>query len=161
PLQLGPIRYATTRGDVYGIAWVMNHAASYVLVSIGVLDLAWTLWLRQPFGPVLCLWIAGWWLVRAATQLYLGRRRGDWRILPGFALLGLLHLALAVSWRLGGVITRLLRGAALPSPRRRTPPRGPAPLRGARHPQRPRRKRRLWPCAQWGQVVGENPPADR
>ena len=96
PLRLGPIRYATTRGDVYGIAWVMNHAASYVLVSIGVLDLAWTIWLRQAFGPILCLWIAGWWLLRAATQLSLGRRRGDWLILAGFALLGLLHLALAI-----------------------------------------------------------------
>ena len=39
PFRLGPIHYATQRSDVHGIAWVMNHAASYTLVSIGLLDL--------------------------------------------------------------------------------------------------------------------------
>ena len=32
PLRLGFLRYSTLRRDVHGIAWVMNHAASYVLV---------------------------------------------------------------------------------------------------------------------------------
>ncbi len=38
PFRLGPIHYPTERQDVYGIAWVMNHAASYTLVSVGVAD---------------------------------------------------------------------------------------------------------------------------
>ena len=96
PFRLGPIRYGTERRDVHGIAWVMNHAASYVLVSLGVLDLLWPLWLRGPVGALLCLWIAGWWLLRAGSQLYLGRRRGDWLILAGFGGFGVLHLAGAV-----------------------------------------------------------------
>ena len=96
PFRLGPVRYATLRSDVHGIAWVMNHAASYTLVGIGIADLvAWS-WLDTAHGRVLALWIAGWWFVRAASQLYLGRRRGDWLILAGFGLLGLLHLAAAL-----------------------------------------------------------------
>jgi hypothetical protein len=39
PFRLGFIRYGTQRSDVYGIAWVMNYATSYVLVTIGLLDL--------------------------------------------------------------------------------------------------------------------------
>ncbi len=97
PFRLGPIRYATQRQDVYGIAWVMNHAASYTLVTIGLLDLAAYWWLSTGIGRLLALWIAGWWLLRAASQLYLGRRRGDWLILSGFVGLGLLHLGAA--WR--------------------------------------------------------------
>jgi hypothetical protein len=96
PFQLGPIRYATLRSDVHGIAWVMNHAASYTLVGIGIADLAAGSWLGTAPGRVLALWIAGWWFVRAASQLYLGRRRGDWLILAGFGLLGLLHLGAAL-----------------------------------------------------------------
>lgn len=92
PFRLGPIRYATQRSDVHGIAWVMNHAASYTLVGIGLLDLFSSQWLGTAHGRLLALWIAGWWLLRAASQLYLGRRRGDWLILVGFAFLGLLHI---------------------------------------------------------------------
>jgi hypothetical protein len=95
PLRLGIIRYQTLRSDVHGIAWVMNHAASYTLVSIGVVDLAAGSWLMSPEGRPLALWIAGWWFLRAGSQLYLGRRPGDWLILLGFALLGLVHLAAA------------------------------------------------------------------
>jgi hypothetical protein len=36
------------------------------------------------------------WFVRAASQLYLGRRRGDWLILLGFAAVGGLHALLAL-----------------------------------------------------------------
>ena len=39
PFRLGPITYATQRSDVHGIAWIMNYAASYTLVGIGLLDL--------------------------------------------------------------------------------------------------------------------------
>lgn len=91
PFRLWPIHYPTERSDVHGIAWVMNHAASYVLVSIGIFDLAWTQWWGSPAGRVICAWLAGWWLVRAVSQLYLGRRRGDWWILLGFAMLGIWH----------------------------------------------------------------------
>lgn len=92
PFRLGPIRYRTQRQDVYGIAWVMNHAASYTLVTIGVLDLLAFRWLGTTGGMWLALWLAGWWFLRAASQLYLGRRRGDWLILAGFALIGFIHL---------------------------------------------------------------------
>ncbi|MCB9438250.1 MAG: hypothetical protein H6673_14840 [Anaerolineales bacterium] len=96
PFRLGPIRYATQRRDVHGIGWVMNHAASYVLVSIGLLEMAWWLWLPTPAGRLLSVWIAGWWFIRAASELYLGQRRGDWLILVGFASLGVLHLSAAL-----------------------------------------------------------------
>jgi hypothetical protein len=96
PLRLGPLRYATTRSDVRGIAWVMNHAASYVLVSIGLLDLLGAGWLASPAGRPVAFWIAGWWFLRAASELYLGRRLGDWLALIGFASFGLVHLALGL-----------------------------------------------------------------
>jgi hypothetical protein len=95
PFRLGPLRYATQRQDVRGIAWVMNHAASYGLVTLGLLDLLWTLWWPEAWRAWLLLWIAGWWFLRAGSQLYLGRRRGDVWILIGFAALGGLHLGLA------------------------------------------------------------------
>ncbi len=95
PMRLGPLRYATKRSDVYGIIWVMNHAASYTLVGIGLVDLFAPRWLGQPYALPLALWIAGFWFLRAAGQLYLGRRSGDWWILAGFALLGLLHIGAA------------------------------------------------------------------
>ncbi len=94
--RLGPIFYKTERSDVHGIAWVMNHAASYTLVSIGLLDLLAYRWIGTPVGRWLALWIAGWWLIRAVSQLYLGRRRGDWWILAGFAWLGVVHLGVAI-----------------------------------------------------------------
>ena len=96
PFRLLFIGYPTTRRDVYGIAWVMNHAASYALVTIGVLDLAWPWWLDTGGGRLLTLWIGGFWLVRAASQLYLGSRRGDRMIIAGFMAIGLLHLLVAL-----------------------------------------------------------------
>jgi hypothetical protein len=77
PMRLGPLRYAVQRSDVRGITWVMNHAASFTLVSIGMVDLAAGLWLGTPLAPWIGLWIAAFWLIRAAGQLHLGRRRGD------------------------------------------------------------------------------------
>lgn len=96
PFKLGPIHYATKRSDVHGIGWVMNHAASYTLVSIGIVDLLAFAWLGTTTGQVLAIWITGWWLLRAGTQLYLGKRAGDFRILFGFAWLGLVHLAVVL-----------------------------------------------------------------
>jgi hypothetical protein len=97
PFRLWRLRYATQRSDVYGIAWVMNHASSYVLVTIGVLDLIAVRWLHTGAGWLLALWIAGWWLLRAGSQIYLGQRRGDRRVLAGFASLAVLHVVAALS----------------------------------------------------------------
>lgn len=91
PFQLPGVRYQTTRQDVLGIAWIMNHCVSYSIVTIGVIDFLLPTWLGSPFGRVLALWIAGFYSVRAASQLYLGRRRGDWLILAGFGALAVLH----------------------------------------------------------------------
>lgn len=97
PFRLGPLRYATQRSDVHGIAWVMNHAASYTLVTVGIADLLAARWLGTPAGRWLLLWMTGWWLLRAGSQFYLGRRRGDWWIAAGFAWLAVVHLA-ALIW---------------------------------------------------------------
>ncbi|MBK8047755.1 MAG: hypothetical protein IPK16_11870 [Anaerolineales bacterium] len=94
--RLGPIRYPTKRSDVYGIAWVMNHAASYTLVSIGIVDLVAFAWFGSTIGMIVLLWISGWWFIRAASQVYLGRRAGDWWIVAGFAWFGLVHLGAAL-----------------------------------------------------------------
>ena len=92
PFRLLFVGYGMARRDVYGIAWVMNHAASYALVGIGVLDLLWRRWLDGDAGPAIALWVAGFWLLRAASQCYLGHRRGDWVIATGFGGIGLIHL---------------------------------------------------------------------
>ncbi|MBF6589214.1 MAG: hypothetical protein IVW57_01630 [Ktedonobacterales bacterium] len=98
PLRLWPTRYVVTPGDRYAIIWVMNHAASYALVSIGLVDLLAARWLlTAEAGRLVALWIAGWWFLRAANQFLFGRRAGDWLILIGFALLGLIHLGAV--WR--------------------------------------------------------------
>ncbi|MEX1021448.1 MAG: hypothetical protein WDZ49_17435 [Litorilinea sp.] len=101
PFRLGPIRYATLRSDVHGIAWVMNHAASYALVGIGLLDLFAGAWLDHPASKWLLLWIAGWWILRSGAQFYLGRRPGDWLIAGGFLLLAFVHLVYALWYALG------------------------------------------------------------
>jgi hypothetical protein len=97
PFRLWPTRYVATLRDRLAVVWVMNHAASYALVSIGLVDLFAGPWLMgEAAGHVLALWIAGWWLLRAGNQLYFGRRAGDWAILLGFAALGALHLWVAL-----------------------------------------------------------------
>jgi hypothetical protein len=97
PLRLPGTRlaYATTRGDVHGIAWVMNHCVSYTILSIGVADVLAARWITTPHGRLLAAWIAGFYAVRAASQRYLGRRRGDWLVMAAFAALGALHLVTA------------------------------------------------------------------
>src|SRR5258708_555838 len=93
--RLWPIYYQTKRRDVYGIAWAMNHASSYVLVTIGLLDLTWTIWQPTGWGRVLMVWIAGWWLIRTASHLYLGHRTGDLLTMMGFAGLAITHILAA------------------------------------------------------------------
>lgn len=90
--HLGPITYALKRQDLLGIVWVMNHHASYTLVTIGLLDLLGPAWMTSAPGRLALLWIAGWWGLRSASQYYLGRRPGDWLIAAGFLILGFAHL---------------------------------------------------------------------
>jgi hypothetical protein len=96
--RLWPSRYIVTLSDRLGVVWVMNHAASYTLVAIGLVDLLAGRWLTTDpgAGRILTLWIGGWWLVRAVTQLTFGKRLGDWVILAYFGLLAALHVIAAM-----------------------------------------------------------------
>ncbi len=77
PFVVGPFRHGTTRADIVGVVAVMNAAASYVLVSIGVFGLMAPVWVGTPGGRWLALWVAGWWTLRAALQVPMGRRPID------------------------------------------------------------------------------------
>jgi hypothetical protein len=96
PLDLLVVTYQTKRSDIRGIAQIMNHAVSYTLVSIGIVDLLASRWISAWFAPYLLAWIAGWWLLRAATQRHMGSRPGDWLVAIGFTLIGLFHLVAIV-----------------------------------------------------------------
>jgi hypothetical protein len=89
--------YQVRRQDVIGISWVMSNAASYVLVSIGVVDVGWALGSGPPVRW-LALWVAGWWAIRAASQFAVGRRRSDLAFAGWFAALALAHVALGLGW---------------------------------------------------------------
>lgn len=94
-LGRGAWAYRRRRSDAIGLAWVMSNAASYVLVSIGLLDLVWAAGHRTvPLG-IGALWIACWWGLRAGGQFAVGRRRGDVAIAALFATLAAVHLAVA------------------------------------------------------------------
>lgn len=97
PLDLLVVTYQTKRSDLRGIAQIMNHAVSYTLVTIGVIDLLASRWLSVWFAPYLLTWIAGWWFLRATTQRHMGSRTGDRLVTAGFTLLGLFHLAVALA----------------------------------------------------------------
>src|SRR6516162_3717344 len=60
PFRLWPTAYTATLRDLNGVVWVMNHAASYTLLGIGLLDLFAQGWLLGA-GQLLALWIAGFW----------------------------------------------------------------------------------------------------
>jgi hypothetical protein len=90
------LRYEVRRSDVRGIAWVMSNAASYVLVSLGIADLAARSWLATDVGRLLALWAVGWWVLRAGGQFLLGRRWGDLAIAAGFASLAIVHAIAAL-----------------------------------------------------------------
>ena len=96
PFRLLFYRYDTKRSDVRGIAWVMNYAVSFTLVSIGIADLFADYWLNTQFRWIIALWISVWWLLRAICQLYLGKRKGDLVVMAWFVLLSIIHLAVAV-----------------------------------------------------------------
>jgi hypothetical protein len=94
PFRLWPTRYIVTLSDRLGVVWVSNHAASYALLTIGAIDLLAANWLVAGAGTShwVAAWIAGFWLLRAVSQLYFGRRSGDWAMLAWFASLGCLHV---------------------------------------------------------------------
>lgn len=96
-IAVGRWRYARRRADAVGLTWVMSNAASYILVTIGVVDLAWAAGNRTIPLALGAAWIAGWWLLRAGGQFTLGRRRGDLAIAVGFAGLAIGHLVVAVA----------------------------------------------------------------
>jgi hypothetical protein len=95
---VGPWRYQLRRLDVLGLSWVMSNAATYVLVSVGFLDLGWVAgWRGLPIVGG-ALWIAGWWAIRSGSQFVVGRRRVDLAFAAWFAALAVLHGALGFGW---------------------------------------------------------------
>lgn len=92
PFPLIVTRYGTTRDDIYGLVWVMNSAASFAILTAGLLDLFWSLWLASAYGALIAVWIALFYFIRAVAQLAMGRRRGDWIILGAFAALAVFHI---------------------------------------------------------------------
>jgi hypothetical protein len=97
-LAIGARSYQVRRGDVLGLSWVMSNAASYVLVSIGLVDLLWAAgWRGLPLAGA-ALWIAGWWAIRAGSQLVVGRRPSDLAFTAWFGALAALHLAIGSGW---------------------------------------------------------------
>lgn len=97
-LAIGRRGYQVRRADTLGIAWVMSNSASYVLLTIGVIDLAWAAgWRGLPIAGA-GLWITGWWVIRAGTQFVVGRRPLDVGFAAWFAGLAVLHLALGLGW---------------------------------------------------------------
>ncbi len=88
----GRAAYDLRRQDLIGIAWVMSNAASYVLMSIGVVDLRLALGPPDPMLGPLSGWIAGWWAVRAIGQHALGKRPIDLALAAWFWALAIVHL---------------------------------------------------------------------
>jgi hypothetical protein len=96
PYRLWFYRYDMQRSDLRGLIYVMNHCVSYVIVAVGVFDLFASRWLGTVGGSIAVGAMAGFWFVRAGTQFYLGRRRGDWFVVCWFASLGVLHAVAAL-----------------------------------------------------------------
>lgn len=96
PWVIGRFVHPTSRADVLGIVGVMNAATSYAIISIGIVGLLAPVWVGTPDGRWLALWIAGWWALRAAMQLPIGRRRIDVVLIALFGALAAVFLAAAV-----------------------------------------------------------------
>lgn len=92
PFKLLFYQYPTKRSDLRGLIYVMNHCCSYTILVSGIFDLCSCLWAGTVGGALASLAIAGFYLVRAVAQNYLGRRPGDWFVMAGFSGLFLLHL---------------------------------------------------------------------
>ena len=92
PFRLSSFTHKVTPQDLRGLMYVMNNAASYAIVLCGVADLASARWLGSETGVWLCLAMAGFWLLRAASQFYIGRTPKNILAAAWFAGLGVLHL---------------------------------------------------------------------
>jgi hypothetical protein len=92
PFKLWFYQYPTKRSDLRGIIYVMNHCTSYTIVMAGIFDLCYQLWEGTLAGAFAALAVGGFWLVRAISQTYLGRRPGDWYVMALFTGLFLLHV---------------------------------------------------------------------
>lgn len=88
--------YDMKRSDLRGIIYVMNHCASYTILLTGIFDLCSASWIVTVPGKLGSIAVAGFWFVRAASQTYLGRRRGDWLVMAFFAAIGILHVIVAI-----------------------------------------------------------------
>jgi hypothetical protein len=100
--HLGEVRlpgwtYRRVRSDLVGLTWVMSNAASYVLLTIGIVDLAWAAGDRSIPLAAGSTWIAGWWTLRAVGQFVLGRRALDVAMVALFIAIACGHLVLAVT----------------------------------------------------------------
>lgn len=82
--------YKIKLSDLHGIIWIMNNHASYVLISIGLVNIFFSEWLLNE-GKLLCLWIGLWWLLRSFNQFFLGKRLGDYVIILIFLTLAIIH----------------------------------------------------------------------
>lgn len=96
PFHLMFYRYEMKRSDLRGLVYVMNHCVSYVIFAVGLYDLLAATWVGTFPGALAAGVIAGFWFMRAGTQFYLGRRRGDWFVVAWFGFLGGLHVAAAI-----------------------------------------------------------------
>lgn len=96
-IGIGRRTYGVRRADLLGLTWVMSNAASYVLITIGLIDLSWAAGWRGVPIAIGAAWIAGWWAIRAVSQLALGHRRGDVLVASWFGALGVLHVAIAIA----------------------------------------------------------------
>ncbi len=95
---VGRSAYQVRRRDVLGLSWVMSNAASYVLLSVGLIDLGWAGGWRGFAIAGGALWIAGWWAIRSGSQFVIGRRPVDLAFAAWFAALALFHLGLGSGW---------------------------------------------------------------
>lgn len=95
-MRVGPWRYERRRADAVGLAWVMSNAASFVLVSIGLLDIAWAFGDRTIPIALGSAWVAAWWGIRVASQFALGRRPIDMAIALAFAVACVIHVVTAL-----------------------------------------------------------------
>lgn len=95
--RLGALHYARRPADVVGLGWVMSNAASMVLITIGLVDIGWAVGDRTIPIVVGAWWVAGWWAVRAGSQLLIGRRPVDAYLIVLFVALAILHVATAVT----------------------------------------------------------------
>ena len=90
PFRLGFFSYPLNRDKLYGLIWLMNNHVSFVLVSIGLVEVFYARWLLTE-ARYLLWWFAAWWLLRAGSQLLLSRSWRSWMVLLWFLSLSGVH----------------------------------------------------------------------